>query len=151
MTVLNNYLFFSGNCKEAFEFYKSIFGGEFSEINYFRDMPASDDYTISEKYLDQVMHVTFPIGESILMGSDTIEEESGPIRVGNNFCISIDIDSKDRADELFNGLSEKGIITMPMNETFWGSYFRFFYRQVWRELDGIIQPGKAGIIYLLSL
>lgn len=122
MTKINVYLTFDGNCEEAFNFYKSVFGGEFAFMGRFADMPS--EFPIAESEKNKVMHATLPIGgDTVLFGSDTADGFGPPRRVGNNFSISIDTDSKAKADELFTKLSEGGQITMPLADTFWGSYF----------------------------
>ncbi len=127
MAQINPYLVFNGNCEAAFLFYKSVFGGEFPYIGKFKDMPADENYpppTVEEG--ERIMHVTLPISkETILMGSDTTSQ-SGDFIIGTNFSISINTDSQDEADKLFNGLSSEGTIIMPMNKTFWGAYFGMF-------------------------
>ena len=118
---LSIYLHFSGNCREVFEFYRSIFGGEFELFNTFREGPP--DMGMSEEELDQVMHVSYPIGSSVLMGSD-MPSQFGPAPVhGSNFSISYVPDSREHADELFAKLSDGGTVTMPMADQFWGAYF----------------------------
>ena len=124
MTTVNTYLTFNGNCEQAFNFYKSVFGGEFDHIGKFKDMPEDPKYPMSEKDKEKIMHISFPISkETSLMGSDTGGEWASNFKQGNNFSISIDTDSKDEADRLFNELSKGGEVIMPMNKTFWGSYF----------------------------
>ena len=126
MTTINTYLTFNGNCEEAFNFYKSVFGGEFEHMGKFKDMPESPECTVAESDKEKVMHVSFPIGNTILMGSDTGGEWAANFKQGNNFSVSINTDNKDEADRLFNELSEGGKIMMPMNKTFWDSYFGMF-------------------------
>jgi len=122
MATINPYLTFEGNCEEAFNFYRTVFGGEFTYLGRFHEMP--DEFDIPEGQEDYVMHVSLPIGdETVLMGSDTSEAFGDPVKKGNNFSISVNTDSREEADRFFNGLSENGGIIMPMNETFWGSYF----------------------------
>jgi PhnB protein len=113
--------------KAAFNFYKSVFGGDFSYIGKFKDMPAEDGKTMSVDDGEKIMHVSLPIStETNLMGSDTGGEWAANYQVGNNISISINVESKSEADRLFNGLSTDGTITMPMNTTFWGAYFGMF-------------------------
>ena len=128
MARVNPYLTYNGNCEEAFNFYKSVFGGEFPFIGKFKDMPPMDGYPpVTEKEGEKIMHVSLPISnETILMGSDSSEAFGQATVVGNNFSISINTDSPDEADKLFKGLSAGGIVKMPMNQTFWGSYFGMF-------------------------
>jgi PhnB protein len=126
MATTNTYLNFNGNCEEAFTFYKAVFGGDFIYIGRFNEMPPQAENPMSEAEGNKIMHVSLPIGTSILMGSDTGGEWASSFKQGNNFSVSITADSKEEADRLFNGLTEGGTITMPLNETFWGDYFGMF-------------------------
>lgn len=127
MTTVNVYLTFGGNCEEAFNFYKSVFGGEFQFIGKFKDMPPIDGKTCPPSEGEKIMHVSFPIStETMLMGSDSSEAFGQATIIGNNFSISINSDNKEEANKLFAGLSEGGKVTMPMNDTFWGAYFGMF-------------------------
>jgi len=129
MASVNVYLTFNGDCEAAFNFYKSVFGGDFPYIGKFKDMPPSDDnsQTLSESDGEKIMHVTLPISkETCLMGSDTAGEWSPKLIQGNNYSVSINTESKEEADKLFNGLSAGGQITMPLANTFWGAYFGMF-------------------------
>lgn len=124
MTTINTYLTFDGNCEAAFNFYKSVFGGEFAHLGKFNEMPPDPKNPMSEEDLNKVMHVSLPIGkEALLMGSDTGGEWSPNFTPGNNFSISINTDTKAEADRIFNQLAQNGKTTMPMTDTFWGSYF----------------------------
>jgi len=123
-TMINPYLTLNGNCEEAFNFYKSVFGGKFSYIGRFKDFPSQDGGTVSGPEGEKIMHVSLPISkETILMGSDTSEGHGPPFVAGNNFSISVSAVSQAEADKLFSGLSSGGNAVMPMSKTFWGSYF----------------------------
>ena len=128
MTTVNIYLNFNGNCEEAFNFYRSVFGGEFPYIGRFKDMPPQEGVpSLSKEMEDRIMHVSLSISkETVIMGSDTGGEWAPGFKQGNNFSISINTDSKEEADRLFNGLSAEGQVTMPLNNTFWGDYFGMF-------------------------
>ena len=124
MTTLNPYLAFKGNCEEAFNFYKSVFGGDFTYIGRYKDVPQPDRQNFALEADEKIMHVSLRIStETILMGCDTIEAYGQPIVQGNNFSLAITTDSRKKADQLFQGLSVEGQIKMPMNLTFWGSYY----------------------------
>lgn len=124
MTTVNIYLTFNGNCEEAFNFYKSIFGGEFPYVGKFKDMPAEGGKPVPKEDAEKIMHISLPISkETMLMGSDTGGEWASNYSKGNNFSISISTDSKENADKFFQGLSTGGQTTMPMEKTFWGDYF----------------------------
>lgn len=127
MTTVNVYLNFDGKCEEAFEFYKSVFGGKFSYIGRFSEMPQDENNKLSEADGNKIMHVSLPISaETNLFGSDTIGAWSPKLVQGNNYSISINASSKEEADRLFNGLSAGGQVTMPLENTFWGAYFGMF-------------------------
>ena len=118
--ALTIYLTFNGNCREAFEFYRAALGGDFQTFQTFADGP--EDMQVADDVKDTVMHVSLPIGDSVLMGSDTGSTRS-PVSIGNNFSISIEGENREHCDELFAKLSAGGTVTMPMQETFWGSYY----------------------------
>jgi len=125
MAAINPYLMFNGTCEEAFLFYKSVFGGDFPYIGKYKDAPAEEGEVLSEEALNRVMHVSLPIGNTILMGSDS-HPRYGDVGFGDNFSISINTESTEEADRIFNGLSAGGKVEMPMDNTFWGSYFGMF-------------------------
>jgi PhnB protein len=128
MTTANVYLTFNGNCEEAFLFYKSVFGGEFPYVGRFKDMPPQEGMPPLPKEMENmIMHISIPVGgDTVIMGSDTGGEWAPSFKQGNNFSISLNTDSKEEADRLFNGLSAGGEVTMPMEQTFWGDYFGMF-------------------------
>jgi len=125
MTTVNIYLTFDGNCKEAFDFYKSVFGGDFQYVGTYGEMsPQEDIPAVRDNDRERIMHITLPISnETMLMGNDHLESFGSPIIPGNNFTIAIKSDTKEEADKLFNTLSEGGLVTLQMKETFWGSYY----------------------------
>lgn len=128
MTTVNAYLNFDGDCREAFEFYRSVFGGDFTYLGTFGEMPPQEGMPpVPDSEKDKIMHVSLPISrETTLMGSDTGGEWASNFIKGNNISISINTDSQKEADRLFNELSEDGNVTMPMDKTFWGAYFGMF-------------------------
>jgi PhnB protein len=125
MPTVNIYLTFDGNCREVFDFYKSIFGGEFDYISTFAEMPPQEGMpALPEEVKNQIMHVSLPISkETSLMGSDRGGPWAPELNVGNNFSISVDAETEEAATKLFNALSVGGNITMPLDKTFWGAYF----------------------------
>lgn len=124
MTTVNVYLTFNGNCEEAFNFYRSVFGGEFAMFSRFNEMPSDEGNQMPEEEGNRIMHVGLPISnETMLMGSDTGGEWAANFQAGNNFSISVTTDSRTKADQFFNDLAEGGQVIMPMNDTFWGDYF----------------------------
>lgn len=127
MATINPYLNFNGNTEEAFNFYKTIFGGEFAAVMRFKDVPAEggcDGVKIAENELDKIMHIALPIGDgNLLMATDGLESMGQNFKTGDNFSISISAESRAEADRLFGGLSEGGKVEMPLADAFWGDYF----------------------------
>ncbi|WP_432712790.1 VOC family protein, partial [Pedobacter sp.] len=119
MVKMNPYLNFDGQAEEAFNFYKSVFGGDF-EGGIFR-MGEAPGMPITEEEKNRVMHVSLPIANGYtLMASDNCPSMGQQLIVGNNNYISLHPDNQEEADRLFNGLSAGGTIEMPMEDTFWG-------------------------------
>lgn len=126
-TMINPYLNFKGNTEEAFNFYKSVFGGEFTGVHRFSDLPMEGNENISDEEKNKIMHIGLPIGNgNTLMATDALESTGQKLTEGNNFYISINTDNKAEADRLFNGLSDGGAVEMPMDDAQWGSYFGMF-------------------------
>lgn len=125
MAKINPYLHFLGNSEEAFNFYKSVFGGEFATFMRFGDMPAQEGCEeMSDSDKTKIMHVALPLSDGhVLMASDAIGEHANDAVIGNNVSLSISADSKEEADKFFNGLAEGGTTTLPIADTFWGAYF----------------------------
>ena len=127
MAKVSVYLNFTSQTEEAFNFYKTVFGGEFVApgIRRFSDMPAMEGMlSLPDHLRNGVMHVELPImGEFVLMGTDAPIELGFKVTFGNNMYIYIDAESKAEADKLFAGLSEGGKSEMPMADRFWGDYF----------------------------
>lgn len=122
MATLNPYLNFMGNTEEAFNFYKSVFGGEFTMLQRMKDTPESDK--LSEKEKNMIMHVSLPIGKgNVLMGTDMLESMGHQMNRGNNISLSISTESEEETEKLFNGLSAGGVVGMPLAKMFWGAYF----------------------------
>jgi PhnB protein len=125
MASINPYLNFPGNTEEAFNFYKSVFGGEFIVMQRFKDVPGGDKMSPADQ--QKIMHIALPIGKNnILMATDSLESMGQSITIGNNTHIAISPDSENEADKLFNGLSAGGTISMPLEKTFWNAYFGMF-------------------------
>jgi PhnB protein len=124
MPAINPYLNFNGNAEEAFNFYKSVFGGEFQMVMRMKDAPVEHRMHASKpEDLEQFMHIALPIvNGNILMASD-VPESFQKIIFGTNFSISITAYSDKETDRIFNGISAGGKVTMPLSKTFWGSYF----------------------------
>ena len=118
---LHVYLHFNGTCREAFEFYRSIFGGDFDIVTTFGEGPP--EFTVPEDERDNIMHVSYRMGNMTLMGSDVPSTFGPPMVTGNNFSLSYMPASREEMDDLFAKLSEGGNVTMPPADMFWGSYF----------------------------
>ena len=125
MAQINPYINFNGNAEEAFNFYKSVFGGEFAMIMRFKDL-SSPEYPVAEKEANKIMHIALPIGKNILMAND-VPESMGKVNENENRSkISVSAESKEEADKIFGGLSAGGNIEMPIADSPWGSYFGMF-------------------------
>ena len=125
MARINPSINFNGNAEEAFNFYKSVFGGEFATIMRFKDL-ASPEFPVEEKEANKIMHIALPIGKNVLIGNDVPEIMGRTNENENRSKISISAESKEEADKLFNGLSVGGQIEMPLEDSPWGSYFGMF-------------------------
>jgi PhnB protein len=123
MATVNTYLNFNGNTEEAFNFYKSVFGGEFRALQRLKDTPEADKIPVNEQ--DKIMHVALPIGGNVLMGTD-VPESMPQVVFGTNASICIDAATEEEANRLFNGLSAGGNVAMLLEKMFWGAYFGFF-------------------------
>ncbi len=128
MAAFNPYLNFNGNTEEAFNFYKSVFGGEFAMIMRFRDAPGNEN--MPPEVLDKIMHIALPIGNgNMLMATDSLESLGQKLVTGNNHYLCISPSSKEEADEIYAKLSVNGKIEMPIQDTFWGAYYGAFADQ----------------------
>ena len=125
MAKINPYINFNGNAEEAFNFYKSVFGGEFTAIKRFKEL-SSPEFEMPEHEANKIMYIALPIGNNVLMGNDVPEFMGTVNEQEHRSKISISASSKEEADTLFHGLSAGGNIEMPMEESPWGTYFGMF-------------------------
>lgn len=125
MTKINTYLNFAGNAQEAFNFYKSVFGGKFTSLVRFKDMPM-EGTKISKEDENKIMHISLPIGNDVLMASDAPESMGFKVNFGNYSYISVHPDSKEEADRIFQALSAGGTMEMPIADQPWGDYYGSF-------------------------
>ncbi len=125
MASINPHINFNGNAEEAFNFYKSVFGGEFAKILRFKDL-VSAEFPVAENEANKIMHIALPIGKNILMANDVPEILGRTNENENRSKIVISAESQEEADKLFNGLSAGGQIEMPISDSPWGSYFGMF-------------------------
>lgn len=125
MKSINPYLNFPGNSEEAFNFYKSIFGGEFLAVIRYKDMPGMSELDkMSEEDQNKLMHIALPIGkENILMATDVVESFERPLEVGNNIYFSLETENAREAEQLFSALSEGGHIEMALQKTGWAEKY----------------------------
>lgn len=122
---INPHINFNGNAEEAFNFYKSVFGGEFTKLIRLKDI-ASEEFEPSDADANKILQIALPIGDNILMAND-VPEFMGRVNENENRSkISISVDSKEMADRIYHGLSEGGIVEMPIGEGPWGNYFAMF-------------------------
>ena len=125
MALINPHINFNGNAEEAFNFYKSVFGGEFAMLMRLKDI-SSPEFPVAENDANKIMHIALPIGKNVLMANDVPESMGRVNEKENRSKISISAESKEEADKLFNGLSVGGQIEMPISDSPWGSYFGMF-------------------------
>ena len=123
---LDVYLNFDGQTEEAFNLYKSVFGGEFNLFKRMHEAPGGDE--LSEEDRNRIMHIALPLkGGSVLRGSDIVSSNGYVLNKGNNVNIYIKVDSKREADRIIKGLSGGGKVQLPMMEEFWGESFGSFH------------------------
>lgn len=126
MAQINPHINFNGNAEEAFNFYKSVFGGEFSKIVRFKDL-AGPEFPVAEKEENKIMHIELPIGKSSFLMANDVPEIMGKTNENENRSkIVIRAESKLEADKLFNGISAGGQVEMPIDDSPWGTYFGMF-------------------------
>lgn len=122
MKAVNPYLNFPGNTEEAFNFYKSVFGGEFLGVTRFKDFQGMGDMSESDR--NKIGHIALPLGnDNILMGTDALASMGQSLTVGNNVSIALEAESAEEAERLFNGLSAGGDVEMPLQKTEWAEKY----------------------------
>jgi PhnB protein len=121
MISINPYLNFAGNTEAAMNFYRSVFGGDFSAFQRFNESPGHEKMPKHEQ--NMIMHASLPMGSrNALMATDTLDSMEHTLVFGNNFYICIHTESEQETDKLFKALAAGGKIEMPLNKTFWGGY-----------------------------
>jgi PhnB protein len=124
MKAVNPYINFDGNTEEAFKFYQTVFGGEL-QITRYKDM--ADDMGANGEDLNKIANIALPLNENtVLMGTDVLESMGQNLTIGNNFSITLETDSADEAEELFDKLSDGGEVQMPLMETEWAEKYGDF-------------------------
>ena len=125
MTTINPYINFNGNAEEAFNFYKSVFGGEFKTVVRFKDL-ASEEFPIPEEEAEKIMRIVLPIGASELIANDVPASMGRVSENENRSKIAVSAESREEAEKIFTGLSEGGTVEMPLDESPWGTVFSMF-------------------------
>jgi len=122
MRAINPWVNFNGNAEEAFTFYKSVFGGDFTKIIRFKDL-ASDEFPVAENEANKIMTIVLPLGKNNVLQGNDVPEFMGRVNENENRSkISISAESREEADRLFNGLSAGGDVEGPMGDSPWGTY-----------------------------
>lgn len=126
MSTIHPWINFNGNAEEAFMFYKSVFGGEFSRVIRFKDL-ASAEFKVPEKEMDKIMLIALPVGKGGELVANDVPEAMGRVSENENRSkILIRTETKEEADRLFDGLSSGGQVEGPMGDGPWGSYAGMF-------------------------
>jgi PhnB protein len=121
MKKIDPYFNFPGNTEEAFNFYKSVFGGDFAMFSRFKDTPAASQVPASAG--NGIMHVSYPVGGTMMMATDAIPEMGHKVTAGNQVQLCVEADSNQEADKIFNGLAKGGKVSQQIADMFWGSYW----------------------------
>ncbi len=123
MATINPWINFNGNAEEAFTFYKSVFGGEFTQIIRFKDI-ASAEFLVTDIEADKIMLISLPIGKNNMLMANDVPAFMGTVNENENRSkISVSTESKEEAEAIFKGLSVGGEIEAPIGESPWGTYF----------------------------
>lgn len=126
MSSLNPWINFNGNAEEAFTFYKSVFGGEFTKVVRFKDI-ASAEFAVPEKEENKIMYIALPVGATNTLIANDVPEVMGRVNEKENRSkILVKTESKEEAERIFNGLSVGGEVEGPMGDSPWGSYAGMF-------------------------
>jgi PhnB protein len=147
MKAANPYLNFKGNTEEAFEFYRSVVGGEFIAVLRYRDFP-DNSMGVADEHMDSIAHIALPLGPSaMVMGTDVVGSMADDFVAGNNFYITLEPDTLEEAERLFEGLSSGGQVQMPLQQTEWaerhGSFTDRFGVQWMVDYTGSVQFGEG--------
>jgi PhnB protein len=126
MKTINPWINFNGNAEEAFTFYKSVFGGEFTKIVRFKDL-ASAEFQVPETEANKIMYIALPVGKENMLIANDVPDFMGKVNENENRSkISINAESREEADRLFEGLSIGGVVEGPMGDSPWGTYAGMF-------------------------
>lgn len=126
MRTINPWINFNGNAEEAFTFYKSVFGGDFTKIIRFKDL-ASAEFPVPENEAEKIMTIVLPIGKHQLLIANDVPEFMGRVNEQENRSkIAISAESQEEAEKLFDGLSVGGTVEGPMGDSPWGTFAGMF-------------------------
>ncbi|MEL6791740.1 MAG: VOC family protein [Pseudomonadota bacterium] len=142
---ISAYLYFDGDCEAAFTLYRSVFGGDYQALRRFKDGPP--EYNLAAEGAEKIMHLSLPIGNTVLMGADVAAGMDQKPISGSNFSLSFSPASREQADAVFAGLKEGGTEMMAMQDTFWVSYFgmvRDRFGIQWLINFNLEDPGRPG-------
>jgi PhnB protein len=120
MKALNVAIVFDGQAEAAFNYYKSIFGGEFKSFQRLKDIPNAPPMPDDEA--EKILHVSLPVGKALIMGMD-MPKSRGALNAGNNFMVALDTESEEETTRLFNSLADGGSVSIPVGHQFWGAFF----------------------------
>ena len=144
MRTINPWINFNGNAEEAFTFYKSVFGGEFTKIIRFKDL-ASDDFQVPENEANKIITIVLPLGKhNMLIGNDVPEFMGTVNEKENRFKITVAAESREEADIIFNGLSAGGEVEGPIDNSPWGTYAGMFRDKYGIEWIVEFDPSYSG-------
>ena len=126
MRAINPWINFNGNAQEAFDFYKSVFGGEFTKIIRFKDL-AGPEFQVAESEENKIMYIGLPLGKNNVLIANDVPSFLGKVNEEENRSkIHVVTDSREEADKIFNGLSAGGNVEMPLDDSPWGTYAAMF-------------------------
>ncbi|MCD8030917.1 MAG: VOC family protein [Bacteroides sp.] len=124
MIKLEPYVRYNGTCEEAFQFYKSVLGGEFVYVMRHKDNPEKD-HSLAKEDEEKILHIALPVGDSILlMGADATSDK--PVQIGDDITLAISVQEEEEVRRLFDALSAGGEITLPLQKTFWADLYGEF-------------------------
>jgi len=122
MTTINLYLNFNGVTEAAFDFYQSVFGGEYNGLMRFTNVPGTEHLSAADA--NKIMHIALPIGENLVLhATDSLESMGHTVTIGSNFNLMIEAGSKEEAEKYFHQLSAGGKVNTPLRDEFWGAYY----------------------------
>ena len=144
MRAINPWINFNGNAEEAFTFYKSVFGGDFTKIIRFKDL-ASAEFQIPENEANKIMYIALPIGKHNVLIANDVPEFMGKVSENENRSkIAVSAESREEAEKIFNGLSAGGDVEGPIGDTPWGTYAGMFRDKYGIEWIVEFDPGYEG-------